>query len=169
MEIVAIYFIIIACSPVSLSSFWNPLSLHLCCFVNVDQAATSKVHHERMCRFQTQHISASPGVVVQSLCEQIVVMFLFCPSFPVCIFKSIVHPIFDVSQARHFDTQYTIAFASLSAITSRRYPRGGASNKFSNFGCPFLERLDSVRKKSKRVKIHPDVTSLRRNSPVTHW
>ena len=66
----------------------NISSPHLCCVMNVN-AVKSKVHHEWVCRFETQHISASPGVIVRSLCGLIVVLFLFRPSSPVRIFKSI--------------------------------------------------------------------------------
>ena len=60
----------------------------LCCKCD-DKATKSQVHHKR-----TLHlISASPGVVVRSLRGLIIVLFLFCPSFPVRIFKFIVHPL----------------------------------------------------------------------------
>ena len=64
----------------------------LLCRACDEQAEKSNVHHERACCFQTQHISASPGVAVRLLHGLIVVLFLFCPSSPVRIFKFIVHP-----------------------------------------------------------------------------
>ena len=71
----------------------QPLLCHEC----DDQAAQSKIHHQRTCYFQTQHISGSQasGVGVRSLCELIVLLFLFCPSSTVRIFKFIVYSLFD--------------------------------------------------------------------------
>ena len=48
-------------------------------------------------KFSINGISASPDIVVQLLRGLIVVLFLFCTSSPFRIFKSIVHPLFDVS------------------------------------------------------------------------
>ena len=66
----------------SLSSFSNPFDL--------------LEYDEQNEKFSTNGISASTGVVVRSLRGLIVMMFLFCPSSPVRIFKSTVHPLFDV-------------------------------------------------------------------------
>ena len=174
MEIIATYSIIIAVFVVVIFVVRNdcvarncsisaPFAFILKCTVPPsllcrecsDQTAKSKVHRERACRFQMQYISASTGVVVRSLCRLIVVLFLFHPSSPVRIFKSIVHPLFDVSsmsvvkgniqQACRFEMQYAIAFAGWSDLRSSLaiWPRG-ASHIFSNFGCPFLECLEIV-------------------------
>ena len=45
----------------------------------------------------------------------------------------------------------------------------GASNTFSNVGCPFLERLEIVLAKFETREGTPDATPRQRNSPVAYW